>query len=59
MPDNWGFVAAAYGVAAVVFAGYWRWLRQKERELAALMRSHQPPRTAHPRVDGGSRHPLP
>jgi hypothetical protein len=59
MPDNWGFVAAAYGLAAVVFGGYWRWLRGKERELAALMRSHQPSRPAHPRAYPASRHPLP
>jgi hypothetical protein len=36
MPDNWGFVAAAYGLAVVVFGGYWRWLARKDRELAAL-----------------------
>jgi hypothetical protein len=36
MPDNWTFVAAAYGLAAVVFGGYWRWLGKKERELTAL-----------------------
>ena len=36
MPDNWTFVAAAYGLAVVVFGGYWRWLARKERELAAL-----------------------
>jgi hypothetical protein len=64
MPDNWGFVAAAYGLAAVVFLGYWRWLRQKERELSALrvdraMRSHQLPSSAHPRPEPGSRHPFP
>jgi hypothetical protein len=59
MPDNWGFVAAAYGLAAVVFGGYWRWLRGKERELAELQRSHQPSRSAHPRPEPASRHPLP
>ncbi len=31
MPDNWSFVAAAYGLAAVVLGGYWRFLRRKER----------------------------
>jgi len=36
MPDNWGFVVAAYGLAAVVLAGYWRRLVRRERELAAL-----------------------
>ena len=69
MPDNWGFVAAAYGLAAVVFLGYWRRLIRKERELAALradrvrshppsIRSHPPSRTAHPRPEPGSRAPL-
>jgi hypothetical protein len=61
MPDNWGFVAAAYGLAAIVFLGYWRRLGRKERELTALRadrRSHQPSRTAHPRPEAGSRAPL-
>ena len=55
MPDNWGFVAAAYGLAAVVFGGYWRWLGQKERELAALKQSDAPPRTNALRSDPASR----
>ena len=59
MPDNWSFVAAAYGLAVVVFGGYWRWLGQKEREMAALRQSHQPPRPAHPRSEPASRAPLP
>jgi hypothetical protein len=33
MPDNWSFVAAAYGLAALVLGGYWRHLTRKEREL--------------------------
>jgi hypothetical protein len=36
MPDNWGFVAAAYGLAAFVLAAYWRRLVRRERELGAL-----------------------
>jgi hypothetical protein len=36
MPDNWTFVAAAYGLAALVFGGYWRWLARKELELRTL-----------------------
>jgi len=36
MPDNWSFVAAAYGLAAVVFIAYGRWLRRREHELTAL-----------------------
>ncbi|HEX6210582.1 MAG TPA: hypothetical protein VF136_07380 [Methylomirabilota bacterium] len=39
MPDNWGFVAAAYAVAAVVLGGYWRMLVRRERELRALVAS--------------------
>ena len=34
MPDNWGFVLAAYGLAAVVLIGYWRMLVRREKELA-------------------------
>ena len=30
MPDNWAFVAAAYGLAALVFGGYWRSFGKKE-----------------------------
>ena len=58
MPDNWGFGAAAYGLAAAVFLGYWRWLRQKERELTAL-RSHQPSRPGQPGPDPAARHARP
>jgi hypothetical protein len=36
MADNWGFVLAAYGLAAVVFGGYWRHLVRRARELTAL-----------------------
>ena len=62
--DHWGFVLSAYGLAAAVFLGYWRWLIGKERDLTTLrvdreMRSHQPPRAGHPRVEPGSQHPLP
>jgi hypothetical protein len=35
MPDNWGFVAAAYGLTAAVLLAYWRRLVRKERELTA------------------------
>jgi hypothetical protein len=38
MPANWGFVLAAYGLAAVVLVGYWRRLIRRERELNALAR---------------------
>ncbi len=33
MPDNWGFVIAAYGLAAVVLILYWRFLSRREKEL--------------------------
>jgi len=33
MPDNWGFVLAAYGLAAVVLLAYWRRLVRRERAL--------------------------
>ena len=33
MPDNWGFVLAAYALAAVVLVGYWRHLVRREKEL--------------------------
>ena len=36
MPDNWGFVAAAYVLAVLVLGGYWRRLARRERELDAL-----------------------
>jgi hypothetical protein len=35
MPDHWGFVAAAYGVAIVALGGYWRRLVSLERGLKA------------------------
>jgi hypothetical protein len=36
MPDNWSFVAAAYGVTAAVLAIYWRRLVRREKELQQL-----------------------
>jgi hypothetical protein len=36
MPDNWGFVIAAYALAAVVLGGYWRFLARRERDLLTL-----------------------
>ncbi|HKB26477.1 MAG TPA: hypothetical protein VKG64_15685 [Methylomirabilota bacterium] len=39
MPDNWGFVLAAYVLAAAVLLAYWRRLVRKERALA----THRPP----------------
>jgi hypothetical protein len=31
--DHWGFVLAAYGVAAVALGAYWRHLCRRDREL--------------------------
>jgi hypothetical protein len=39
MPDNWGFVLAAYGLAAVVLVAYWRRLVRLERALEDRRRS--------------------
>ena len=33
MPDNWGFVLTAYGIAAAVLIAYWRRLVRRERAL--------------------------
>jgi hypothetical protein len=33
MPDNWSFVAAAYGLTALVLGIYWRRLVHKEAAL--------------------------
>ena len=34
--DHWGFVLAAYGLAAVVLTGYWRHLCRRDRELTEI-----------------------
>ncbi len=34
MPDNWSYVVAAYGLAAVALFGYWRYLSARARMLA-------------------------
>jgi uncharacterized protein YjeT (DUF2065 family) len=36
MPDNWSFVAAAYGLTALVLGLYWRRLARKEKTLSEL-----------------------
>ena len=33
MADNAGFVVAAYVVTAIGFAGYWRFLLRREKDL--------------------------
>ena len=35
MPANWGYVLAAYGIAAVTLLVYWRRLARRARALAA------------------------
>ena len=61
MPDNWGFVLAAYGVAALVLGGYWRSLQKRERESAQrpAPRRASPRLSVHPRSEPGSPHPSP
>ena len=34
MPDNWGYVFSAYGLAAAVLLGYWRHLARRAKGLA-------------------------
>ena len=38
MADNWGFVLAAYGLAAVVLVTYWRGLVRREKTLREQQR---------------------
>ena len=33
MPDNWGYVLSAYGLAAVALWGYWRRLVGRAKRL--------------------------
>lgn len=68
MPDNWSFVAAAYGLTALVLAIYWRRLVRKEKEVNKLKttrtassvaeRSQNPSRAGRPRPEPVSRPPL-
>ena len=34
MPDNWGYVFSAYGLAAAALLGYWRRLAVRAKCLA-------------------------
>ena len=43
MPENGGYMAAAYGLTAVIYVGYWLRLRARARRDAAL-----PPSTPAP-----------
>jgi len=41
MPNNWGYVSAAYGIAAVLLVGYWRHLARRSRELLSRRRGKE------------------
>lgn len=41
MPDHWGYVFAAYGVAAVALGTYWRHLARRARSLVARRRGKE------------------
>ena len=45
MPENWSYVLAAYGVAAVVLIGYWRYLSLRAHALADAKRKGEKRRT--------------
>ena len=38
MPNNWGYVFGAYGAAAILIVGYWRYLAQRARAARAATR---------------------
>ncbi|HYS18719.1 MAG TPA: hypothetical protein VET45_17485 [Candidatus Binatia bacterium] len=62
--DNWSFVFAAYGLAAVVLATYWRFLVRREKELqdAGVVRQQLGQTSGlagHPRSEPSTRSPLP
>jgi hypothetical protein len=59
MPDNWGYVAAAYGLAVLVLGGYWRHLVRRERELAAAQDRRARIESLRPPSNPAPRSPLP
>ncbi len=46
MPDNWGYVAAAYVVSALMLGAYWRHLVRRASELARPRTTRRPRREA-------------
>ena len=44
--DHWTYVIAAYGLAAVVLATYWRFLSRREKELADGAARQEPRQTS-------------
>ena len=46
--DHWGFVLAAYGLAAAVLTLYWRRLCLRERELSKMVKASPPRVSRHP-----------
>ena len=44
--DHWGFVLAAYGLAAIVLTAYWRHLCRRDRELTELAKGIAARRTS-------------
>ena len=58
MADNWSFVAAAYGLAAVVLLAYWRFLVRRERELGEGRQVTSQPQRQGSGVSAASRPPL-
>jgi hypothetical protein len=66
MPDNWGFVAAAYLLTALVIGAYWRRLVRREHEhQQRFANDHRSgvsepraPISGHPRPEPASRPPL-
>jgi hypothetical protein len=61
MPDNWPFVIAAYGLAAIVLALYWRFLVRREKELddAGVARQQLRQGSDAPEPQAAQRGPLP
>ena len=62
MPDNWGFVLAAYGLAAIVLIAYWRFLSRREKELedaTAIRHDMRQGSSSQARSEPASRRPSP